>query len=229
MRGPMRMRIALVTWLIAGLMLTGVPAWAQSAPAAPTVAAKDPEGKDLPERGKKKKKDKKEEDKKPAADQKAGPKKEEPTFEDTVKDYQKIDGLFTLWTKDGRYLMELKPEQLDKPFMVSVTRTSGIGQSFLLAAQVLGENPVEFRKVGKKVQALMTNPRFQAMDDPDIKRAVDKSFSESLVGSAKIESAPHPDSKAILVDIGSFFLTDVEGVGAFLGQVQQTPYNVDRE
>src|SRR5688572_19466270 len=163
MRGPMRKRIALVSWLIAGLILSGAPAWPQSAPADPTVTAKDPEGKDLPARGKKKKKDK-EDDKKPAADQKSGAKKEEPAFEDTIKDHQKIEGLFTLWTKEGRYLMELKPDQIDSPFMVSVTRSSGIGQSFLLAAQVLGENPVEFRKVGKKVQAIMKNPRFQAMD-----------------------------------------------------------------
>ncbi|MGH9869141.1 MAG: zinc-dependent metalloprotease [Candidatus Polarisedimenticolia bacterium] len=223
----MRKRIALVSWLIAGLILSGAPAWPQSAPADPAIAAKDSEGQEQ-SRWKKKKKDK-EADKKAAADQKAGPKKEEPTFEDTTKDHQKIEGFFTLWTKDGRYLMELKPDQMDKPFMVSITRSSGIGQSFLLAAQVLGENPVEFRKVGKKVQAIMKNPRFQAMDDPDIKRAVDKSFSESLIGSAKIESAPHPESKSILVDVGSFFLTDVEGVGAFLGQVNQTPYNVDRE
>src|SRR5688572_30810070 len=216
-RGPMKTRTALATWMIAGLLLTWAPAWSQDAPGAPAVSAKDSEGVDLPARGKKKKK--KEEPAKSAPGPQQGP----------IKDHEKIDGLFTVYKKDDRYLLALKPDQLDTPFMVSVTRETGIGQGFLLAAQVLGENPVEFHKVGKRVQLLLKNPRFQAMDDPDIKRAVDKSFSDSLAGSAKIESQPHPDSKAILVDLAPFFATDVEGIGPFLGQVLQTPYNADRE
>src|SRR5512132_2564259 len=225
-RGPMKTRTALATWMAAALILSAAPAWSLDTPGDPAISAKDPEGVALPSRGKRKKK---EEPAKQGQGPQQGPKKDEPAFEEAVKDFQKIDGLFTLWKKDDRYLMELKPDQMDKPYMLSVTRETGIGQGFLLAAQVLGENPVEFHKAGKKVQLLLKNPRFQAMTDADVKRAVDKSFSDSLAGAAKIESQPHPESKAILVDITPFFLTDVEGVGPFLGQVLQTPYNMDRE
>ncbi|HKY32356.1 MAG TPA: zinc-dependent metalloprotease [Candidatus Polarisedimenticolia bacterium] len=176
-----------------------------------------------------KKKEKKEDDKKPAG-QAAGPKKDElPPFDDVVKDAEMLEGLFTVYRKDDKIYLSLKPEHLEKDYMMSLTRETGIGQSWLLAAQVLDDGPVRFRKVGKKVQLLLRNQRFQAKDDPDIRRAVEKSFSDSLAGAAKIESQPHPETKAILVEVAPFVMSDVEGIGAWLGQVLQAPYNFDRE
>ncbi len=209
--------------LVLGLLLPSRAVWArqQDPSPDPSIAAKDEEGAELPSRGKKKDKGKK------AGH--AGLKKEEPPFEEVIKEAEKIDGLFTVYKKDDRYLLEIKPDQLDKEFMVSITRETGIGQFFFLAAQMLGENPVTFRQVGKRVQLLLTNPRFSSEQDPDIRRAVGKSFSESLVGSAKIESQPHPDTKAVLIDLPTFFLSDVEGVGQILGNLFQSPCNLDRE
>jgi hypothetical protein len=155
--------------------------------------------------------------------------KQEPSFEEAIKDYRRIPGLMDVYEKDGRYLVALKPDQMEKDFMVSVTRETGVGQFGLLAAQVLGDGPMRFRKVGKKVQLLMRNTRFTAQDDPDIRRAVERSFSDSLAGSATIQSQPHPESSAILVELGPLFISDVEGVGTFLGQTFQTPYGLDRE
>ncbi|HKY32357.1 MAG TPA: zinc-dependent metalloprotease [Candidatus Polarisedimenticolia bacterium] len=214
-------------WLLAALLLAvPAPAGAVDEPAVtdPAVQAKDSEGVDLPARGRKKADDK-------AASGPGGPvaRKDEPAFDDVIKDHAAIKGLMTLHEKDGRYLLEILPEQLDRDFMLSLTRETGVGQFGLLAAQVLGEVPVRFHKVGKKVQLLLRNTRFAAETDPDIRRAVAKSFSDSLAGSSKIESAPHPESKAILVDLAPLLVSDVEGVGAFFGQVFQTPYNLDRE
>ena len=190
-----------------------------------TIAAKDDEGAVLPTWGKKK-----DEPKQAAPGGPSGVRKaEEPPFEEVVKDADKLEGLFTIFHKDDRYMMAISPEQLDRDYMVSVTRETGIGESFLLAAQVLGDGPVRFHKVGKRIQMLWRNTRFAALDDPDIRRAVDKSFSDSLQGSARIESQPHPDSKAVLVDISPFFLTDYEAVGITLGTMLQAPYNLDRE
>ncbi|MGH9869140.1 MAG: zinc-dependent metalloprotease, partial [Candidatus Polarisedimenticolia bacterium] len=155
--------------------------------------------------------------------------KGEPSFEDAVKDYRRIEGLIDAYEKDGRYLLALDPGDFDKDFMVSMTRETGVGQFGLLAAQVVGEVPVRFQKVGKRVQMLLRNTRFTAQQDPDIRRAVDKSFSDSLAGSAKLESQPHPDSKAILVELAPFLISDLEGIGQFFAQVFQTPYNLDRE
>src|SRR5262245_29444131 len=60
----------------------------------PAIAAKDPEGAELPSWGKKKKK---EDEKPPAAPGATGVRKpEEPAYDEVVKDFDKIDGLFTV-------------------------------------------------------------------------------------------------------------------------------------
>ena len=174
--------LALALACALALLMTGPRAFAQD---ESTIAAKDDEGVVLPSWGKKK------DEPKPAAP--GGPtgvrKADEPPFEEIIKDAEKLDGLFTIFHKDDRYLMAIRPEQLDRDYMVSVTRETGIGESFLLAAQVLGDGPVRFHKVGKRIQMLWRNTRFTALEDPDIRRAVDKSFSDSLQGSSRIEAA----------------------------------------
>ena len=167
------------------LSLLASPAVSTAAPAAidptvdPTIAATDDEGQEKPSRRKKDRKKRKDDDK--------GGKKDKKKFASAIKDHRKIDGLVTVYEKDGEFVLALRPHELGKVFMMSVTRHTGIGQSFLLASQVLGENPVRFMKVGKKIQMLLVNPYFRAEDDPEMRRAVNKSFSDSLVGASKIQ------------------------------------------
>jgi len=139
------------------------------------------------------------------------------TFKDMVKDRKKIEGLFTIYydEKDHDYLMAIKPEQLEQDYMVSIARDTGIGESFILATMDLGENPIYFRKVGKNIQMLLRNDRFTAHDDPEMARAVGRSFSDSLIGSTRIVGEPDEDTKAILVDMKPFFINDVEGLTVF--------------
>ncbi len=149
------------------------------------------------------------------------------SFEDAIEGATRHEGLFTLYEKGGKYLMELRPEQLDTDYMVSITRETGIGQLGLLAAQVLGEIPIRFHKVGDGVQLLLRNTRFMALDDPDVRRAVDRSFSDSLHATSKIESEPHPKTEAVLVDAKAFFVADVEALGVFFAEQFKAAYIVD--
>ena len=144
------------------------------------------------------------------------------TFQDVVKDRKKIEGLFTVYydEKEADYLLAIKPEQLEQDFMVSIARDTGIGESFLLATMDLGENPIYFRKVGKSIQMLLRNDRFTAHDDPEMARAVGRSFSDSLIGSSRIMGEPDNDTKAVLVDMKPFFINDVEGLAAFFNMLQ---------
>ncbi len=155
--------------------------------------------------------------------------KDLPAFDDVVKEHEKIEGLFDFYKKDGSYLMAVKPDQLDRDYMVSVTRDTGIGQMGLLASQVLGEGPVRFHKVGENLQLLLRNTRFVALDDADIRRAVDRSFSDSLLGAASLKCQPHSKTNAVLVDATPFFITDIEGIGAFLAEQFKTPYKEDEK
>ena len=150
-----------------------------------------------------------------------------PAFDEAIKEHKKIEGLFDFYEKDGSYLIAIKPDQFDRDYMVSLTRDTGIGQMRLLASMVLGEGPIRFHKVGKNVQLLLTNSRFVALNDADIRRAVERSFSDSLQGNAAVKSEPHSKTDAVLVDATPFFMADTEGVGTFLAERFKTPYRVD--
>src|SRR5205814_5825816 len=42
-------------------------------------------------------------------------------FAEIIKDAKRIDGLFTLWQKEDKVWLELKPSDLDHPFFMSPT------------------------------------------------------------------------------------------------------------
>jgi len=155
------------------------------------------------------------------------PGKKKPTYAEAIKDAERIDGLFTIYKKDDKYSISLAPEQFEKLFMISITRSTGIGQSFLLASMMAGEVPVYFKRIGDNVQLLMKNSRFQALRNAEADRAVAKSFSDSLAGNAGVVSEPDPDTKAVLVDLEPFFIADIEGLSPFMAEVLKAPYRLD--
>jgi hypothetical protein len=161
--------------------------------------------------------------KKPAAPE---PPKDK-AFADIVKDAQVIKGgLFTLYRTDEKVYLELLPEQLEKTYLVSFTLDSGIGERGFYAAAMAGEAPIVFHKQGKNVQLVFKNSRFYAQEGP-MSRAVARSFSDSILGSTRIESLPHPERKSILIDLGAFLLTDLPMLGYDLEATFRIQYRFD--
>jgi hypothetical protein len=148
-------------------------------------------------------------DKKPdAADaKKPEPPKEKP-FDEVVKDAKPIKGMFALYQSDEKVYLEIQPDQLDKMYMVSLTCESGLGEGGFYGAQMCGQTPVVFHKQGKIIQLIAKNTRFVANAGLPIQRAVSRSFSDSIVGTATIASLPHPERKSYLIDLGDILLTD---------------------
>ncbi len=166
-----------------------------------------------------------------AADaKKPGPDKPEPpkdkSFADVVKDAQVIKGLFTLYRTDEKVFLEILPDQLEKMYLVSLTVDSGLGERGFYAASMAGEAPIVFHKQGKSVQLIVKNTRFQADKGP-MQRAVARSFSDSIMGSTKIESLPHPERKSILIDLGALMLTDLPMLSYDLEGTFRIPYRFD--
>ena len=58
-------------------------------------------------------------------------------------------------------------------------------------------------------------------------RAVAHSFSDSILGSTKRESLPHPERKSELIDLGAIFLTDVPMMAYQLNAAFRIPYHYD--
>ena len=135
------------------------------------------------------------------------------SFSNVVKDFQKIEGLFTLfWNeKTNQAYVAILPEQLDKIYLAGLTRQSGDGY-FLDGSSMLNEYPFMFKQVGKRIQFLNANVKFRADKNSPFHRSVEKHISHSILSSTDIASDPHPETGAVLADIGKLFIYDIEEI-----------------
>ena len=170
------------------------------------------------------------ETKKPEAGDTAEKKPEPPPdkpFAELIKDARTFEGLFNLYQTDEKVYLEVLPDQFEKLFIVSLTCESGIGERGFYAAQMCGHLPIVFRKQAKNVQLVARNTRFVASETTALHRALDRSFSDSILGSAKIESLPHPERKSVLIDLGGLLLTDLPMQAYALEATFRIPYRFD--
>ena len=167
-------------------------------------------------------------EKKPdSAEEKKSDAPKDKTFEETVKDAKVIKGLFTLYQTDEKVFLEIQPNQLDKMYILSLTCESGLGEGGFYGAEMCGQTPVTFHKEGKTIQLIAKNTRFVAKEGLPIQRAVNRSFSDSILGSSKLASLPQPQRQSLLVDFGDFLLTDVPMYGYALELSFRFPYRFD--
>ena len=148
-------------------------------------------------------------------------------FASVIKGANKLDGFFTLYQKDEKVWLELKPGQLGQPYYLSVNRTRGLGEGFIFPFMMRGY-VVEFRKVGSLIQMVARNSRYVAREGTPLARAARESFTDSLLASAPVVSEPHPESKSVLVDAGGFFISDIPGTATELEASFKAPYSFDQ-
>ena len=119
-------------------------------------------------------------------------------YESVIKDFEKIEGLFTFYVKpdEGQVYMSITPDQLDQIYLCSVTRSAGDGTYYDNGADQ-GEFPYIFKRVGKKIQMVIKNVRFRADTTTALWRALDRGVSNSIYVVAKIESETDKDTKAV--------------------------------
>ncbi len=141
-------------------------------------------------------------------------KPKEPEFEELIEDFEKIEGLFTLYQnkKEGKVYIEIKPDQFGEVYLMNLTRESGEGTIFDGGA-MLGSFPFFLERVGKKVQLIEKNLRFRSDPDGAIHDAIERDFSNSIIGASKIASQPHPEKGSLLVEADDLFLQDIAMVG----------------
>lgn len=149
-------------------------------------------------------------------------------FAEVSKDFKRSEGLFAVYQKDERTLLELKEEDFDKPFFFTLHRTHGIGERGIYAGQMLESGVGVFRKYSDRVVWIEKNTSFVAPGNPPLARAVAEGYSDSLRASAAILSQPHPQSRAILIDASAFVVTDAAATAAVLAAAFRQPYQFDR-
>ncbi len=149
-------------------------------------------------------------------------------FAEVVKDAKRSDGLFTLWQKDDKVWLELKPEDLNQPFFLSPKTKTGIGENFFFGG-LLGyeDGVIEFRRIHNLLQVVWVNTEFVAKAGTPEARAVAAAFSPSLLASTAVLSLPHPERKSILVEANSIFVADLLGTATQLQRTYRQGYSFD--
>jgi hypothetical protein len=148
-------------------------------------------------------------------------------FATVIRDAKAMPGFFTLYEKDEKVFIELKPEQFNTPFYLSINRTRGLGENLIYPFMMRGY-VVEFRKVGNLVQMIAKNTRYIAKEGTPLALAAQQSFTDSLLGGANIASEPNPETKAVLIEANPLFLADIAGTSTELEAVYHAPYAFDQ-
>src|SRR5882724_7998210 len=107
-------------------------------------------------------------------------------FADVLRDAKETKGFLSVWQKDEKIWLEIKPEQLDKPFFFGAALASGLGERFFLPGLMGQEQVVEFHKVGQTMQLVARNLSVRAPAGTPLETAVRESYSDSLLASAPI-------------------------------------------
>ena len=167
----------------------------------------------------------------PAAGSAAAAPRPDPTaprpFAEVSKDAKRQDGLVPLWRKDDKVWLEITPERLGKPLLFSVNIAQSVGERGLYASQMGPRWLVEFRRIGNQMQLVAKQQGFRGQRDAAAGQAVAQGFSDSLIASAAVASAEHPERKSVLVD-ASFLLADISGYSTRLEQAFRLPFAPDR-
>jgi hypothetical protein len=170
----------------------------------------------------------------PTPVQASAPQSNLPAFAAVTKDARRIEGMFTMWQKEGQVWIELKPEDFNKPLFFSPKISQGLGEpgyygGLMVSGYAEWGAPqiVEFRKIHNIVQLVARNEMFRATPNTPEARAVEAGYSQSLLGATLVASQPAPDSHAVLVEANNLFLADILGMAIHLQQRFRQNYNAD--
>jgi len=151
----------------------------------------------------------------------------QPAFAVVIKDAKKTEGLFTLYQKDEKVWIELKPEDFNKPFFLSPKIATGIGEARVFGGSMEQARVIEFRRIHNQVQMIARNTEFMARAGTPEGRAVAAAFSPSLLSGTPVASQPEPGAKSVLVDAGALFVNDMLGIGGRLQRAYRQGYAFD--
>jgi Domain of unknown function (DUF5117) len=149
-------------------------------------------------------------------------------FAEVTREAKRADGFLPLWTRDDRTWLEIPAAWLDKPFFLGLSQASGMGESRFWPGLMGRSNLVVLRRVGNTVQLVARSLHVRAKEGTPLARAVEESYSDSLLAAAPLAAAPHAQSKALLVDATVLLGGDLNGTQSALESAHRLPYSLDR-
>ncbi len=132
-------------------------------------------------------------------------------FDKVVKGAKEYDGLFKLHRKDDKLYAELKPTQLDRPFLCPIAIARGLGMGG--HTRNFDEQWVlVFKRVDDKLHLIRRNVRFKAKPGSPEATAVETTYTDSVLMALRIQSI-HPIKQTILINLNDIFMTDFAQLG----------------
>jgi hypothetical protein len=132
-------------------------------------------------------------------------------FNKTVQGAQVHEGLFRLHQKDDKLYAEIKPEQLNRPFLCPIAIARGMamgGYTLNFDEQWV----LVFKRVGDKVHLIRRNVRYQAKPGSPVAKAVETTYTDSVLMSLRIVSI-NPMFQSLLINLNDIFMTDFANLG----------------
>lgn len=132
-------------------------------------------------------------------------------FNKTVQGAQVHEGLFRLHQKDDKLYAEIKPEQLNRPFLCPMAIARGMamgGYTLNFDEQWV----LVFKRVGDKVHLIRRNVRYQAKPGSPLAKAVETTYTDSVLMSLRIVSI-NPMFQSLLINLNDIFMTDFANLG----------------
>jgi hypothetical protein len=151
-----------------------------------------------------------------------------PPFAEVTREAKRSEGYLPLWTKEERTWLEVPADLLDKPMLLSHSLASGLGHSFMFPGLMGKEHVVVFKRFGNTVQLVARNLHPRAPAGTPMERAVSESYSDSLLASAPLAAAPHPERKSLLVDANALLGGDIQGMQTQAEAFFRLPFAIDR-
>ena len=142
-------------------------------------------------------------------------KKQDPfkDFGELTEDATVREGFFDTYQKSDNLYLAVPRERLGEQFLISFQIAQGIGGRFLYGGTMLDifEGAlVSLERHGDRVFLIRRPHRFGGGSDAAVERAVELTFSPSVIQSAKIESF-RPDS-ALVIDIADWLVSDLSNI-----------------
>jgi hypothetical protein len=138
-------------------------------------------------------------------------------FEQAIDGAKKHEGMWTVYSKDQKLLVDLKSADLNKEYIVLASIARGISHGMVLGGMSwgFGDDVIwTFRKVDTKMHVIRRNVRFQAKKGSPEETAVKLAYSDSVLYALPIV-ADSPGGH--LVDMTSIFMSDDQQIGREIG------------
>ncbi|WP_109644458.1 zinc-dependent metalloprotease [Rhodohalobacter mucosus] len=123
------------------------------------------------------------------------------------------EGFFTFYQKDGKLLMAVSEDQLDSDFLLNYQIARGIGSSGLYGGTMLNifeAELVALRKQNDRIMLVNKPHRYNAEAGTPQARAVDLTYGESILETAKVEATN--EDGMMLIDVHSWFVGDLSNI-----------------